>query len=153
MNFEAKVTISCDSRGTFTLTIEDRASGMDVVEVEMTPHDFAMALASRGLQPGKGRFHPQVADRVGKLKEVAHVHVHDTREWQGRLSNARRGTPEHEAVLAELHAALLATKPEGEGWQVWADGHRSQQNGPLWAGVLVRWIDPPAEDTPPPTED
>lgn len=145
--FDAKTTCTLSSNGRFTLTIEDRASGCHVMEVTMAPKDFALMLSGRAMQNGKGKFHAGALEVIGKKKEILRVGIPTRAEWMAKLNASRRGTDAHEAVRAELQAALLAAAPAGEGWQLWDDGHRTQQRADNWQGVLARWV--PEAELPP----
>lgn len=144
--FDAKMTCVLSSDGRFSISVEDRASGCHVLEVRMTPADFAMMLAARACQNGKGKFFPGAMEVIGKRKETLTIELPTRAEWSARLNKPRRGSPEHQAVREELEAALLAAAPQGEGWKLWDDGHTVQQPAENWRGVLCRWV---AEDALP----
>lgn len=51
---EGKLTVSCPmgrKRDTITLSVKDTRSGVEFLEITLSPHDFALALTGQGLMP------------------------------------------------------------------------------------------------------
>lgn len=125
MKNAAKVTISRDSRDRFNIRVKDDLSGVSIVEVSMTPHDFAMALS--GLAETGAAFErcctPQQAELIGRKKIVERAQCVKV---SGREAQKA-------AVLAHFNEHYA-----GE-WVIWGDGTSSQQPGTQHAYWIARW--------------
>lgn len=71
MNITTKVTIIRNSNDVVRITLTDAASRLRFVEVDMTPHDFAMALT--------GLSFVDAPARVSNLEHVGHQVVAESR--------------------------------------------------------------------------
>ena len=130
---QARVTISRyqGSSGTgITLKVDDEASNLNVVTVQMTLEDFGALVTGQGHLPAAVEH--WIGDRssnIGKQREVKHVDIErpvtDGREERNAEIRAR---PEVAALLAA-------------GWILSSDGQDRQQHGPKWGVTLVRYAE------------
>jgi hypothetical protein len=127
---KAKVTISRDSRDIFRIEIEDGASGLPIVEIEMTPHDFAVALSGLSRSPAEMVFAPTefTAKNIGKKCEVKPFFVE--RNWMNRA--------EQKAIVWAEFDKIFEQDPT---WMLWDDGTGSQQSGDKHRAVMYRFVD------------
>lgn len=144
--FKAKMTCSFHSGRKFSISIDDRTSGVHVCTVEMEPEAFALMLAGHAFQDGEAEL-VDCHDTVVKTKEMRTASLSPRGEWIDK-SYASKKNP---AAIAEIEAALLATAPPNEGWKVWCNGTRTQQNNPTsYHGTLYRYVETPTTPTPTP---
>lgn len=143
--FKAKMTCSFHSGRKFAISIDDRTSGVHVCTIEMEPEAFALMLAGHAFQDGEAELINSY-DFVGKTKEMRPAALTPRDQWLEKSHSAKKNP----AAIEELEAALLATAPPGEGWQVWCNGTRTQQNDrDTYRGSLYRYVETPTTPTPP----
>lgn len=148
MIFNAKTSISRASDNMVYLTVADGASGVQLVEVVMTPHDFAMMITGLSAVKGIGTTNAKAVAVVGMDKETLGVGVPTGKEIVSRAGYLKADDKAGKKALeAELHAAILAAVPadKGEGWKIWSDGLRTQQNATQWQASVYRYVPRPDE--------
>lgn len=111
------------------VSIRDRISSQEVVEIELTLEDFALALTGRAHTQGDARW--RGLDRVGKRMEME--------KWEFELPASVDFTNEKEAARA------IATSTCKSGWT--PDTYFNSQNsfftldGKRWARTTIRrWV-------------
>ena len=66
---QGKLSITRNSLGVITIELEDKNSSLTLLEIEMTPHDFALALTNLSSQPCQFTIYGGV-NLAGKKLEV-----------------------------------------------------------------------------------
>ena len=133
MKNKAKVTISRRSnmkmKGDISISISDRSSGLNIVNVIMTPADFAEALTGLAHSDAEILRPPtqDMLDNLGKKKEVKDIFVDKSELLDGR-----------DAIKKAIDAELF--EPEWYGWHVLDYGTSTQQNGTRHRGVMCRYV-------------
>jgi len=122
MNIDASITISRNSNDTIRIAIKDRASGVRFAEVELTPHDFGMAVTGLSEIP--------VPCVVRELDVVGKTKIMETRTVACPLTTHER---------APLRAWVVEHCQE-PGWRVSCrlDTQGSVQRSPC-GGQLLRY--------------
>ena len=128
-----KITISKDSDDIVTISIEDSASGINIVKVGMGLKDYAEAITGLARvdceiirKPTK-----RMVEYLGKKKEVESFPV-DKVDSFCKEDQIRK-------VNEEFGKSGLAK----EGWEISNDGTRSQQNGNRHWATICRYIGEP----------
>jgi len=136
--FNAKITCSLHSGGKFGISIEDATSRAAICRIDMKPEALALMLSGRAYQPATGELYDNY-ETTGKTKEMIQVRLPDRSKWMA---------VKYENNVSEIRAALLATAPTDEGWDVWCDGTSTQQNGlNHYKGTLFRYVENPKPPT------
>ena len=119
-----------NSSNTISFHIEDKASHTVIARFEMSLEDFAAAVTGLGMQPVELEYviSESGSRRIGKTVETKRVFI----EHPPGYDNESR----KQWVIDQLQG-----NPEMEGWELFDDGTRSQQNGEKWIVVLRRWVD------------
>ena len=127
---DGKVTISRLSNmkgsGEIEITIEDATSGLLITKATMELGDFAETLTGLGMGDAVIKHAPNqyLIDRIGKERETKRVRL----DWQ-KPYNAE---PQDVTPLIEPHLI--------DGWELFSDGMRSQQNEPGHVVILRRFV-------------
>lgn len=131
---EAKISITRNSNDEISVVITDGSSGLRVIDVRMSPHDFAMCLTGLAFCPASYSFAPKqfTIDNIGKKREVKEVFV-DRPEVYGKEE--------------KRNIVLKRIEESGElvdGWMIHSDGCDSNQNGNMHRASLYRFV--PVDD-------
>lgn len=121
----------------FTIEVTDHASGTRVIEIEISPHNFAMATKGRGYLPVKFRIRPERVGYVAQHREeivpiprdvrfcqraeqekvgtgILAAHPLAADGWHGDVSdlfNSHRTTPEGQRVSFRRHVHPESGEP------------------------------------------
>jgi hypothetical protein len=131
----AKVTIgrrtNQDNEGSVSISIEDRESGLKVVEVEMSLIDFAQTITGLACCDAEYRFKPSqsTVDNIGKTREIKDIFVGKV---DGVYDRGKRN--------ALINKSIKDSGELVDGWALHDDGTRSQQNGLNHKVVLKRFV-------------
>jgi hypothetical protein len=127
---DARVTISRTNHDEIFIKIDDDTSGLRVVEVMMSPSDFARAIT--GLSSCNGEFHftptAFTAANIGKVRETDSFFV---RKSDGYSKEAQAAI-----VYEEFEKSGLAEA----GWMIHSDGTGSQQPHDTHRATIYRFV-------------
>ncbi|MEE8234287.1 MAG: hypothetical protein V3R41_06380, partial [Gammaproteobacteria bacterium] len=120
------ITRKNQNDGVINLTVTDGRSKIRIIEIEMELTEFALALTGRSDCAATITKPPStvVLQHLGKTKETKRIHVN----WN-RFSGTKK-------QLEKLIAPELVN-----GWTVWSNGIRSQQNGSGHVVILCRYVE------------
>ena len=133
---QARVTISRPQRSdgvkNITISIEDKASGFNIIKIAMTAESFAECITGLGYVPAVIERVPtyKMLDNFGKKKEIMNCSV-DKPDGYG---------DKRDKVLSE-NIKREVEKYIGDGWMLSDDGTRSQQNTPKHHFSLCRYVE------------
>ena len=131
----AKVTISRRSNtkgeGGVAISIDDEASGLKIVEVQMELTEFAEVSTGLGYCKAEYRFKPNsfTVENIDKTREVKNIFVD------------RAGGAYDKDKVAEIIKKHIEDSGELiDGWMLHDDGTRSQQHGDKHRVSLKRFV-------------
>lgn len=134
MKNEAKVTIGRRNLGddeVVAISIKDSASGLVVVEIEISLESFASAVTGLSFCPAEYRFKPTqfTVDNICKNREVKRISLTkpDTFDRDDRKANIARQIEESGELV--------------DGWMLFDDGCGSQQNEKYHKATLYIFVD------------
>lgn len=104
----------------FRIAVRDELSGIEVVDIEIDPHSFAMAIGNVGSQPCEVEWRPE---QLGRKREHKTVTVPSPKVYvEGRKKRSE---------YARKHLAAF----EVDGWRAYPDdlwnSHKSTRDGQL----------------------
>ena len=132
---KAKVTISKISNtkgiGEIAITINDKESGLRVVTVRMSLLDFADCITGLGNCDADYMFRPTeyTVQNIGKKREIKRVGIEKTEKILTK-----------EMMKDYVRNKLIEEDVFEDGWHLYDDGTRSQQNTQKHIAVLVRYV-------------
>lgn len=122
-----KVTISRSSSGLINLRVKDESSTLPIVELAMTPEDFAECVTGVAFCPGTASFMPNefTVQRYGMKAITKHVEC-----------RRPKSTENTRDVVVEDFTKNWAP----HNWELFDDGVRTQQNGKEHNYVIRKFI-------------
>ena len=122
---EAKITISRASDDLVYLNIQDKRSGVRLIEVAMTLEEYAMTITGVANRECKVEhlLTKKALERTGKQKQVKKIVMSGDvfKEYKERIADIEK----------------LMKTDDLKDWIVWDDGARTQQNNPLGYEITV----------------
>lgn len=132
---EARLSItrvsSTHGDGCINISIEDGKSGLLILSIDVGYEEFTKAITGQAYIKAKFKNIPNefIVHNIGKKKETKYLTV----------AKPKTNWPE-EKMKKEVDLKIKKSGELKDGWMVWDDGCRSQQNSDMHRVVLYRYV-------------